>query len=256
MPRSAQVVLLEAGLGPVVDAAGVSLPLMSSALPASADEELECDDRGVDVVLQLIALRGSPEADAPPVPARVLCATQFFMFPPTITPPLSTIDLGGNTFAFRTAGDVVTVPPALHPSPYVPAAALPTGRVVLTATQHGAQTPGAITTDAPSSAALEDMQASAASVGLSLRFPVDAKYSLEFARYLSRHFLAVDVHDADSGLYLGCARIPLRLLLRQKRPASQVAGEFELIDTVSGLKRGRLLLRLANIARAVSGAIT
>jgi len=45
-------------------------------------------------------------------------------------------------------------------------------------------------------------------------------------------------------------RIPLRGLLRQRRAVAQVAGEFNVMDNIKpDTVRGRLLIRLANIAR-------
>eukprot|EP00698_Gefionella_okellyi_P002589 TRINITY_DN12428_c0_g1_i1.p1 TRINITY_DN12428_c0_g1~~TRINITY_DN12428_c0_g1_i1.p1 ORF type:complete len:1233 (-),score=292.41 TRINITY_DN12428_c0_g1_i1:13-3711(-) len=84
--------------------------------------------------------------------------------------------------------------------------------------------------------------------GCILRFTIEGLRGLELARYLARRQLAIELTDASGLLPLGSVRVPLRGLLRQKRPVAQVAGEFNLIDSASQTK-GRVLLRMANIAR-------
>jgi hypothetical protein len=51
--------------------------------------------------------------------------------------------------------------------------------------------------------------------------------AVAFARYLALKTLYIDVWDADSQLHLGTMAVPLRPLLRQKRPVAKVAGEYE-----------------------------
>ncbi|XP_064153800.1 nephrocystin-4 isoform X2 [Anguilla rostrata] len=107
--------------------------------------------------------------------------------------------------------------------------------------------------------------------GLQLKYLVDPGFLKPgeqrwFLRYLALHTLQIDVWDSDSLLLVGSAGVELKHLLRQGRPAVQLAQELEVITTeylqdappargavatVSAFTavRGRLHLRLGNIGR-------
>jgi hypothetical protein len=54
--------------------------------------------------------------------------------------------------------------------------------------------------------------------------------AIEFAEYLLRESLYVDVWDAESALHIGTCGIPLRKLLRSHLPAAKMAIECDIID--------------------------
>ena len=63
---------------------------------------------------------------------------------------------------------------------------------------------------------------------------VQSTEAIEFAEYLSREALYVDVWDADSLMLLGTCGIPLKKLLRQQRPLVKMAIECDIIDYEAG----------------------
>jgi nephrocystin-4 len=54
---------------------------------------------------------------------------------------------------------------------------------------------------------------------------------MDFAQYLYRKCLLVDVWDADSRLLFGSLKIPLRGLLRQGKMSQHLLKEVDVLDT-------------------------
>jgi hypothetical protein len=98
---------------------------------------------------------------------------------------------------------------------------------------------------------------------LALRFEIDCSATsplegIEFAEYLARGTLQVDVWDADSLLLLGSTRLPLRRLLRQGQRNAFCALECDVVDVDcdnSSAAGGVATFTLADDGGPPSGAI-
>lgn len=96
---------------------------------------------------------------------------------------------------------------------------------------------------------------------LSLRFSIDCSSvspneAKEFAEYLAKATLFVDVWDADSLLLLGTAGIPLRRLMRQRRPVTKCAIECDIMNSDMGaLSQGGISSLVINEGGPVSGVV-
>jgi Ca2+-binding EF-hand superfamily protein len=71
---------------------------------------------------------------------------------------------------------------------------------------------------------------------LLLRYPVDTSVgspteSREFAEYLAKESLCIEVWDADASLLLGTAVLPLKRLMRQRNSVAKCAVEVDVVDS-------------------------
>ena len=71
---------------------------------------------------------------------------------------------------------------------------------------------------------------------LALRYIVDCSDSsptegFDFAEYMAKHSLYIDVWDSDSLLLLGTCSVPLKGIMRQGQPVARCAMECDVIDT-------------------------
>ena len=98
---------------------------------------------------------------------------------------------------------------------------------------------------------------------VSYRFSIDCSESspleaIEFAEYLARCSLQIDVWDADSMLLIGSSMFPLRRLLRQRQQGSRCALECDIVDADFDVPQGAggvSSLTIADGGGPVSGTV-
>ncbi|XP_021099088.1 nephrocystin-4 isoform X5 [Heterocephalus glaber] len=234
LSRATMAVLQSSGFPEILDTNKQPAEAVSPTEPVEFNPQKEEADRlqSNEMVLHFLAFsRVAQDYQGTPWPKTVYFTFQFYRFPPVTTPRLQLVPLD------RAGG----------PS----SASL--SHLLVPISKDGSYDTGP--------------------PGLQLRYAVGPEFLKPgeqrwFLRYLAVHTLQIDVWDGDSLLLLGSAAVPMKHLLRQGRPAVQVAHQLEVVATeyeqdtpVSGfgsvkpigvhtVVQGRLHLTLANVGHA------
>ncbi|XP_010626139.1 nephrocystin-4 isoform X3 [Fukomys damarensis] len=239
LSRATMAVLQSSGFPEILDACKQPVETVSPAQPIQFNPQKEESDhlQSNEVVLHFLAFsRVAQDYRGTPWPKTVYFTFQFYRFPPATTPRLQLVQL-----------------------------------------DRAAQ-PGCGSLSHLLAPISKDGSFDAGSPGLQLRYTVGPEFLKPgeqrwFLRYLSAQTLQIDVWDGDSLLLVGSAAVPMKHLLRQGRPAVQVAHELEVVATeyeqdttalsgamsgfgsvkpigVDMVVKGRLHLTLANVGHA------